>query len=303
MAIRTDFDTTTNKDLFRGGLRKIFDSTLQEVEVAYKGMYNTHSTDKRIERDLRMAGLPLAESVAEGANIPIADPKLDTIKEYTQAKYGSGFRITYEMKRFNEYGLMKKWTRSLSRAQKITKDIEAHRLWNSPTATYTGYDTQVLGYASHTCLDDSSSTYDNIVSAALSTTSIESALYYFKKLKDDQGQTVSYKPDTLYFEPTLMFQVDELLGSAKKPWEESNTTNVYTKFGLKPFDNIRLTSTTAWGVLAKNDPDYDVNIFTSLEPDMRVQDAPDTTQDTIVTSKQLFVYGFGDPRLVLIGNT
>ena len=39
--------------------------------------------------------------------------------------------------------------------------------------------------------------------AALSITALESVLYYFNKLKDDQGNTTFAKPDTLYFEPTL----------------------------------------------------------------------------------------------------
>ena len=300
--IRTSWDTLTNRDILRGGLRKEFDSTLKAEPVQYPSMYNDLKTDEYIERDVRMAGLGLAQAVVEGANIPIQSPKLDTIKEYTQSKFGSGYRITFEMKKFNKINLVKKLNTSLAKAQRTTKDIEAHKLWNSPTATYTGYDTQVLGYASHTCLDDASSTYDNIYSAAMSVTGIESGLYYFKKCKNDQGQTISLRPDTLYFEPTQMFTADELLGSTGMPHEMSNTKNPIAKFGLTQLANLRITSTTAWGMLAKKDELFDVNIFTSVEPDHHMQDAPDTTRDTIVTSQQLFTWGFGDPRAVFVGN-
>jgi len=64
----------------------------------------------------------------------------------------------------------------------------------------------------------------------------------------------------------------------------------------------RLTSTTAWGVLAKNDENFDVNVWTAMEPDLKVKDSPDQTRDTIVDSLQYFTYGCGDPRCVYVGN-
>ena len=301
---RTDFDNTTNHDLLRGGLRKTFDSTQKTIETYFSNMFNVLTTDQKIERDIRMAGLGLAEVKEEGAPTALQEMKLDTIKEYTQITYGTGFAITQEMKKFNKFKQMEKLTKSLARSMKLTKDITVAALWNSPTATYTGYDTQVLGYASHTCLDDASSVYDNIYSAALSTTGIETGLLYFKKMKDDQGQyTISVVPDTLYFEPTQMFTADILFGSNGMPFEESNSKNPYSKFGIKQFPYIRLTSTTAWGMLCKKDELFDVNVFTSMEPDMKVEDASNRSRDTIVTSNEMYAFGFGDPRMVWIGNT
>jgi len=302
-SIQTGWDTTTDNDALRGGLRKVFDTTTASIDVMWPGMFNDISTDMYIERDMRMAGLGDAEAVAEGANVPIQDiPSPDT-KDYTQEKFGTGFRITMEMKKFNRIGLMKKLTSSLSRVMKLQKDKQVHGLWNSPTATYTGYDSQVLGYALHTCKDAGATTYNNIQSAAISTTSIESALYYFKMMVDDQGEVIGATPDKIYFEPTLMFTVDELFGSKGMPWEQSNTKNPYTKWGLEQYPNIRLSATTAWGILAKKDPLFDVNVFSSQKPNFKTKDAPDTTDDTIVTSVSLYDFGFGDPRCVFIGNT
>jgi hypothetical protein len=64
-----------------------------------------------------------------------------------------------------------------------------------------------------------------------------------------------------------------------------------------------LTSTTAWGALAKKNSKYDVNMFTLMQPDMDIKDAPDNTRDTVVTSLQYFTHGYGDPRCVYVGNT
>ncbi len=300
--IRTTWDTTTNKELFKTLVRKDFDSTAREAVVESERLYNMLTTDDLYERDMRYAGLPTGREVAEGAEILIYKPKMGTTKDYTQAKYGLGFRVTDEMKRFNKWNLVKKWTRSLSLKQKELKDIEMAKLWNSPTSTYTGFDTLALGHASHTCLDDAASTYDNLISAALSITGLESAKYYFEMLKDDQGATIFLKPDLLYYHPTLEFTVNEILKSDGKPHEISNTYN-YWKGKFEPYMYHRLTSTTAWGLLAKGSDLYDINCFTATEPDINTKDAPDQTRDTIVDSLQYFTWGFGDPRAVCIGNT
>jgi hypothetical protein len=303
--VRTDWDTSTNRDLLRGGLRKLFDNTSRQYEQLYSNMYKEINTDQMIERDARMAGFHIYDTVvAEGANIPLDDPKFDTTKDYTQVKYGKGFRITFEMKKFNKIGQMQKLTKSLARVMRLSKDIKLAALWNSTAATYLGFDGLGLGHNTHTCLDDASTTYDNLGAAAMSTTSLENAMLYFKTLVDDQGQkSLSVKPDTIYFEPTLMFTADILFGSSGMPFEESNSKNPYSKFGLKQFPYRHLSSTTAWGVLAKSDPDYDINVFTSMKPDFKVQDAPDTTSDTIVTSKEMYTFGFGVPNMVYIGST
>jgi len=43
-------------------------------------------------------------------------------------------------------------------------------------------------------------------------------------------------------------------------------------------------------------------VYTLKEPDKVVKPAPDNTRDTIVNSNQYFKYGFGDPRLLYLGD-
>jgi len=55
-----------------------------------------------------------------------------------------------------------------------------------------------------------------------------------------------------------------------------------------------------WFMLAKNDK-FNINVFTSQEPDLIIQDAPDTTRDRIATSLQYFGFGWGDARMYFLG--
>jgi hypothetical protein len=302
MAIRSTFDTTTNKDLLKeGGLRKLFDNTVREAKVFYKELVNDLKTSDEYVRDQRMAGLNGATELVEGQEIPIQKPVLGTAKTYTQRQFGSGFRMTNRMDKFNKYNLWSRWSKDLGKCMKEAKDVEVHVMFNSPTsATLTcgvGFDTLALAHDTHTGLLAGSTTdnYDNYLNASLSISALESARYYFKTRKDDMGMYVGGDPTHLVIEPTLFITAKEILGSDLKAHELSNTTNVIKDemSGLKVYENPRITSTTAWFMLDKNAKDFDINVFTAQEPDFVTMDAPDTTRDRIATSLQYFTYGFG----------
>ena len=303
--IRVNFDGSTNKELFKKLIEGIFDNTEREALVEYPNMFKTQTSNEEYIRKLRMAGLPLGGEVAEGENIPIYAPKSGQTKDWTQKSFGLGFRITDRMKRFNKWGLMEKFTKSLKKSQAETKDVELAKVWNNVTATTyaSGYDGYAIGSASHTCLNDAATAYDNLLSSALANASLESALNYFDYLYDDQAQIMIAKPDTLYVNYALRITANQILRSDNKSGEQSNTINVFPDWALKIFVYHRLTSTTAWGVLAKSDSNFDINVWTALEPDIKVKDACDQTRDTVVDSLQYFAYGVGDSRLAYIGNT
>ena len=308
--ITTGFDTTTNKDLFKkGSLRDIFDSTLYEPKVFYKEIVNDLKTDLLTERDLQLAGFEAASEVVEGQNIPIFAPTIDVIKEYTQRDFGIGFRMTDKADQFNQYNLWARWAKQAARKQVELKDKEVHVMFNNPTSTTltagTGFDSLAMASTIHTGLLSGVTTdnWDNYLNAALSLSSLESARYYFATLKDSMGSFRGCNASHLVFEPTLYFTVMEILGSSGKPFEMSNTTNVYPESfgGLKPYEDPRLTSTTMWFLIAKQDDLYNFNVFTSLEPKLIIRDAPDRTLDRMALSIQRFTYGWGDAKAYYLG--
>lgn len=301
-AIYTGIDTTTQKELFKKNLEMLFDTTDREAVVESDKLYIQKPGTDLYERIMRIAGLPRGYEIEEGQEVPQYRPKIGGTKDITQKVFGLGFRFSWLFKKTEKWDLASQWAKNLSLNQKELKDVELAKLWNSPTSTYTGFDSQVLGYANHTCLDDAASTYDNIISAALSTTSLESAKYYFETLKDDQGASFFAKPDLLYHHPALEFTAWEIFKSSGKAHELSNTAN-YWQNKWEPFMYHRLTSSTAWGLIARNHPKYNVLCYTLAEADKDVRDAPDNTRDTVMDSIQAFTWGFGDGRMVCIGNT
>jgi len=300
---RTNWDTSTNKDVFKTLVKDWFDSTDRPELVEWKRVAKALSTSDEYERRGRFAGLDYPGEVAEGANIPIQDPKFGSVKDYTQVAYGTGFRITDRMKRFNKLGLMERWTKSLGRMMREGKDVEIAKMFNNLTSTTyaAGFDTLSAAHNSHSLLDGSTTYNDNYLDSALAVSSLESALQYFDYIYDDQGNIFIATPDTLVVNRTLRQDAFELLKSPMKPWEQSNTKSaIYGE--LEAFVYHRLTAATAWFVIAKNDPNYGFFVYTALEPDSLVERAPDTTRDTQVTSLQYYKYGFDDSRLAFIGD-
>lgn len=312
LAIRSTFDTTTNKDLLKeGGLRKLFDNTIHEAKVFYKDLVNDLKTADEYVRDLRHAGLNGAVELVEGQEIPIQKPVLGTTKTYTQRQFGSGFRMTNRMDIFNKYNLWQKYSKSLAKAMKEAKDVEVHVMFNNLTSAAltcgVGFDTLAIAHDTHTGLlaGSTADNYDNYLNAALSVSALESARYYFKTRKDDMGMYVGGNPTHLVLEPTQFITAKEILGSDLKSHELSNTTNVIKDemTGLRVYEDPRLTSTTTWFMLDKNADDFDFNVFTKQEPDFVTMDAPDTTRDRIATSLMYFTYGFGHQGALYAGKT
>ncbi len=302
------FDSTTAHDLFHvGRLRKIFDDTIHDVPTFASELYKTHKTDKYEEIDRQMAGLEDAQELAEGQDIPLYSPTLGNERTYTIRKFGIGFRMTDLMKRTNKRGLWERWTKDMARRQKEAKDAEAHVLFNNLTSTSltagVGFDTLAVASASHTGLDSGTAgDYSNYLNSGLSLSALESARYYFKTKKDAMGnlRPVTSKL-TLVVEPTLFPDALEYTQTDKKPGTANNDLNVIRKFGIEAMENPRLSSTTNWFVIAKEDERYDFNLFTLMEPDMVVEKAPDRTRDWQAHSLQYFSYGYGYPGLCYVG--
>jgi len=303
-AVGTWFDTSTNKDIFKKVVRKWWDTTDREPHEEWRKLCLDLKTSDEYERFGRFAGLPYGGKVEEGEEIPIYSPKFGSVKDYEQEMYAMGFRITHKMKKFNKVGLMEKLTKSMKRAMVELKDVEIFKMWNNPTGTTyaAGFDGLSIANNSHTCLDDAGTTYDNYLASSLSYSALDSAKNYFAYMYDDQANVFSTKPDLLVVNYQLERTALEIVKSERVPQEISNTFNYY-KGWIDVFSSIRLTSSTAWIVLAKNHPDYGYFVLTSMSPEVVVKDAPDTTLDTIVLSLQYFKYGVSDPRHAYFGNT
>ncbi len=303
----TQKDQSTNKDLYKvGSLRNLFDDTMKTIPQYYPELVKEGTTKLLTVRDMQDGGFEPATETQEGQNIPLQSAPHGEQKEYTQRFFSTGFRMTFVADRYNQYNLWTKYTKKIARAQKVAKDVEIHVPFNSPTSTSltcgTGFDSLALADATHTGLLAGSTTdqFSNYLNATPSYASIESLRYYFKTRTDTMGQLMGGKATHIVFEPTLFPTFREMFGSTGKAWEQSNTLNWVGDLGIKLVEDPRLTATTRWFALAKDDS-YDFHVLTGMNPIFYVKDAPDRTLDKQVYTQQHFTYGWGDARSFYLG--
>ena len=306
--LRTSWDESTAQVVFKPGyIKQVFDNTARDAYTEWKDLFKDVKTDKRYEDHFRYAGLGAMSEIAEGQTIPTSEPLYGGTKRFTQKEYALGFRITWMMKKTNQMDMVKRNTASLRKNMEEGKDIEVMKVWNNTTSTTyaSGFDGYALAYNTHSTLDPDGQTYDNYLDSNLSTSSLESALAYFDAVYDDRGDIFPVVPTKLIVNYNNRVTASQILKSDGDPHTLSNDINAYKEeWDLKPFVSRRITSSTFWALTADpGNEDYGPRVVTLQAPDLTVQDAPDTSKDTVVLSHQAFAYGFTDPRLIYVGDT
>jgi len=300
MTVQIVWDDSTNKDYLKHTLERVFDNTDGEAFVEYKNVFQDLKSDEYYVRYGRIGGFEQGGEIVDGANIPVSDPHKGIEIEFTQARFGQGFKITRMMKKFEKYNLFEGWTRKLNKTMWEMKDTVVAQLYNNPTSTTygSGYDAKALLDGTHGLLDAGSTTYNNYVTVQLAVSSLQDGFIYFDEMLSDEAQPMPKKPDTLVIGTDLSFRAGQLLAPGGVPFEESNTKNMFPQFGLNLFTYHRLTDQDGWFLIKKNDEDFGPRVITSQDPALIVKDAPDTSRNTLVTSEQMFTYGYDDARLV-----
>ena len=303
-SILTTFDPSTNLDLFKKQLWRLFDNTDREALVDYEKVVKTKDSNDLYERSMRIAGMDYPEPVLENAAIPIDSPTYGTTKTWTQAKYGIGFKVSWEMKKYNRWDLVEKWTRNLKKNMREYKDTVVFRIYTSADATTycAGYDALALASDSH-LLIDAATTYDNKTTSGLSVTTLEAARVYFGTLVDDKNHKAPKRMDTLLIPVDLETTARQILNSDKVPFMMTNTSNELPKIlgSINLVATPRLTDTNNWFALAKNDEDFGPFVCTTQEPDMDVHADYSDTRAIVTNSIQAFSYGFDHANAVYCG--
>lgn len=307
MTLNIAWDASTNLDTMKTLLKDVFDSADRKAMYEADMVVNDISVSDYYERKMRMTSISQSSVVelADGQEIPLADPIYGSTKDWVQVRHGLGCKITSGMKKYNKIGLVKKNVRALKKAMREYKDVDIATMINNATSTTAGevgYDGLALASTAHTTLGAGGDTYSNYGDAALGVGSLQSAINSFDTLVDDQGDEIIVRPTKLICHPSRRWTARELLGSSKKPGSADNDINAIQDWDLSYDVYHRSNSSSFWALLAKGDENYDLFVYTSQEPDFKMGDYPDLSRSTVITSEQYFVKGFGDPRGFYLGD-
>lgn len=226
------FSTGNAAKLLKPGLRVIW-GTYKDHPFEYRDLFEVAESDKQYEEDQLMPGLGLLSVKTEGNPTIYQNTSQGLTTRTTHIAYSSGFMITFEAIRDNQYkGKALKGAAMLKKAARVTKETVAANQYNrAHSGSYLGADGKVMCATDHPTSNGSQS--NRLTTAAdFSEASLEDICIQIANAKDDVGLPAALQPKSLHIPTSLMFEAARVLKSLGQSGTANNDTNALRSMGL-----------------------------------------------------------------------
>jgi phage major head subunit gpT-like protein len=227
------------------------------VGATSTSVFKQMTTDRAAEITEVFKGVGLFDSYAEEADVPSEAARVTNQKTLSVLTYGKSIDIPknfFDDNMHNTYGEMVK---DFGMKARISMDENAMAIYRGAFTTTLVNSGATLVSDTHTLI--SGGTVDNKILAALSETSLNTALVMLAEQKDEAGVVMGANPSTLLVPPALFKTACEIVDSEMRSGTADNDMNVYSdKYGITVATSNRLGATiaggsdTAWFLLGEN---------------------------------------------------
>lgn len=277
------------------GINALFGDSYNQVPATWSRIFQTMSSDRAYEEDVKLGAPTLATDKAEGAAVTYQSWGEEYTVRYNHVTTAAGFIITEEAMDDNLYerGAMR-YARQIGRAMAITKEIKGTNVLNNAftAGQYVGGDGVALASASHPV---GAYTNSNTASVDLSETALDNMYIALAAWVDSGGKKFAAQPKMLIVPPNLMSTCERLLKTDLKVDSANNDVNFIKTTRLLPdgyMVNPWLTDTDAW--FAKTDVDHGLIHFKRGGIKKRMVEDEDTFSLKVNFSER-YSFGFSDP--------
>ena len=212
--------------------------------MVYQQIYKIRDSQRAFEEVLTLAGLGLFDQKDEGDTITYDRSLQGYSKRFEMLTYAKGTSITKEAQDDDIDGAIGDTVPMLGFSARASIETEAASNFNLGFTSVTTADGAVFFSATHPQVGGG--TYNNLVSADLSQSSIESGVNKFDSLTNDRGLFEDYAARTLLIPPSLKWLARELLKSQLRSDSNINATNALLEEGLDPLEWRYLSNATDW---------------------------------------------------------
>jgi hypothetical protein len=288
------------------GLNAIFGLEYGSVDDELAPLYEIENSDKAFEEEVLFTMFGEAPVKGEGSAVQYDTAQESYASRYTHETVALAFAVTEEAMEDNLYDTFAKVrAKGLARAMGSTKQVKAANTFNNAfSSSYLGGDGVALVSDSHPTISDGNQS-NKIGTAAISMTTLETAITNISKVKDDRGILIAASAQSVHIPPELAMETDMLLHSAGLPngtlaypgsTYAPNDLNPIPNMGLLPkgfFVNRRFTDTDNWFV--KTDVPNGSKMFvrmplaTKMEPDF-------DTGNLRYKARERYSFGWSDWR-------
>jgi len=236
------------------GLNALFGLEYANYDAEHSEIYDTESSDRSFEEEVKLSGFDAAPVKDEGSAISYDAAQESFTARYNHETIAMGFAITEEAMEDNLYdSLSARYTKALARAMAHTKQVKAVvPLNNGFTTAYSSGDGVALFSASHPLVSGGTNSNTQSTAADLNETSLEAAVIQIGKWTDERGLLIAARPQTLVIPPDLQFVAQRVMKSELRPGTADNDINAVRSMGVVPGGTVvnhYLTDTDAWFLL------------------------------------------------------
>ena len=223
------------------GLNALFGLEYARYGEQHKEIYETETSERSFEEEVKLAGFGQAPVKTEGAAISYDTAQEAWVARYTHETIALGFSITEEAFEDNLYdSLSARYTKSLARGMAYTKQVKAASILNNGFNSAFAYGDGAALFAG-----TSASTGHPLVSGGwnqnrpftavdLNETSLEAAVIQIAAWTDERGLLIAAKPRKLVIPPSLMFVAKRLLETELRVGTTDNDINALKSMGSIP---------------------------------------------------------------------
>ena len=206
-------------------------------------------------------GVGLWDARPEEADIATDAPRIANQKTFTVSNYAKSIDISNNLFKDGKHSVYEKMVRDFARKARQTRDQNAFAVFRNAFSTATTHDGVALISDSHVAVDGT--TIDNNVGAALTETTLGTAIRLLRELKDQAGVVGGSVAKCLLVPPALHKLAHEITQSTLRSGTANNDANFYSDlYGVRVYSSEWLGSAvtggsnTAWYVLGDNHSVY-----------------------------------------------
>ena len=287
------------------GLNALFGLEYEKYADEHTVIYDTESSERSFEEEVKLSGFDAAPVKDEGAGITYDSAQEAFTARYNHETIAMGFAITEEAMDNLYDSLSARYTKALARAMSYTKQVKAvNPLNNGFTNSYqtgdgvnffTASGDGVTGGGGHPLVSGGTNDNRPATAADLNETSLEAAIITIAAVTDERGLLIAARPKRLLVPPALDFASKRLLDSDLRPATADNDLNAIRSMGAVPEGysvNHFLTDSDAWFVVT-DVPNGMLHFErTALETSM---DGDFDTGNVRYKARERYSFGVSDP--------
>lgn len=281
------------------GLNALFGLEYQTYENEHAEIYETATSDRSFEEEVKLSGFGAAPVKPEGSAIAYDSAQESFVTRWTHETVAMGFSITEEAIEDALYdSLSARYTKALARAMAYTKQVKAAALLNNGFTTYNSGDGVTLFSTSHPTVSGGVNANRLATNADLNETSLEQAAIDIADFVDERGLLIAARPRKLIVPPQLMFVATRLLETEKRVGTADNDVNAIVTNGTYPEGyrvNHFLTDPDAFFI--KTDVPNGMKMF-QRAPLTTGMDGDFDTGNVRYKARERYSFGVGDPLSV-----